>query len=94
MTGGPDAAAIGGYYDSGDKSCGNIVIKNVTLHAYAIGNYMMAIAPGIGATGGTCGRIEISSAIVYARSFYCYSGTGNTVDKTMVYDASGNAMEQ
>ena len=27
-------------------------------------------------------------------TIYCYSGTGNTVDKTMVYDASGNAMEQ
>lgn len=69
VTGGADGAAIGGYYDNGDKPCGNIVIKNVTLHAYAIGNYVMAIAPGIGATGGTCGRIEISSAIVYARSF-------------------------
>ena len=162
VTGGTDGAAIGGYYDSGDKSCGDIVIKNVTLHAYAGKNYMSAYAPGIGATGGTCGRIEISSAIVYARGFgeaicsapaigayesvpeivitgseihayrgsyngtsyadyigqggnssgyhggdiqwstgsitnstvYCYSGTGNTVDKTMVYDASGNATQQ
>ena len=158
VTGGTDGAAIGGYYDSGDKSCGDIEIKNVTLHAYAGKNFMFAIAPGIGATGGTCGRIEISSAIVYARglgemynsapaigaygsipeivitgseihayrgsyngtsyadyigqggnssgyhggdiqwstgsitnsTIYCYSGTGNTVDKTMVYDASGN----
>ncbi len=69
VTGGTDGAAIGGYSDSGDKPCGNIAIKNVTLHAYAIGNYMFARAPGIGTTGGTCGRIEISSAIVYARSF-------------------------
>lgn len=69
VTGGTDGAAIGGYSDSGDKPCGNIVIKNVTLHAYAIDNYISAYAPGIGATGGTCGRIEISSAIVYARSF-------------------------
>ena len=68
VTGGADGAAIGGYYDSGDKPCGNIVIKNVTLHAYAVESYMSAIAPGIGATGGTCGRIEISSAIVHARS--------------------------
>lgn len=69
VTGGTDGAAIGGYSDSGDKPCGNIVIKNVTLHAYAIDNFMFARAPGIGTTGGTCGRIEISSAIVYARSF-------------------------
>lgn len=69
VTGGTDGAAIGGYSDSGDKPCGNIVIKNVTLHAYAIDNYILARAPGIGTTGGTCGRIEISSAIVYARSF-------------------------
>ena len=68
VTGGTDGAAIGGYSDSGDKPCGNIVIKNVTLHAYAIDNYTFARAPGIGTTGGTCGRIEISSAIVYARS--------------------------
>ncbi len=27
-------------------------------------------------------------------TIYCYSGTGNTVDKTMVYDASGNATQQ
>ena len=66
VTGGTDGAAIGGYSDSGDKPCGNIVIKNVTLHAYAIDNYILARAPGIGTTGGTCGRIEISSAIVYA----------------------------
>lgn len=69
VTGGADGAAIGGYHDSDDKPCGDIVIKNVTLHAYAVNNYMFAYAPGIGATGGTCGRIEISSAIVYARSF-------------------------
>lgn len=69
VTGGADGAAIGGYYDSGDKSCGNIVIKNVTLHAYAVDNYMFAYTPGIGATGGTCGRIEISSSTIYARSF-------------------------
>ena len=69
VTGGADGAAIGGYSDNGDKPCGNIAIKNVTLHAYAIDNYATAYAPGIGATGGTCGRIEISSAIVYARSF-------------------------
>ena len=69
VTSGPDGAAIGGYYYSGDKSCGDIVIKNVTLHAYASDTYFTAYAPGIGATGGTCGRIEISSAIVYARSF-------------------------
>ena len=69
VTGGADGAAIGGYSDNGDKPCGNIAIKNVTLHAYAIDNYATAYAPGIGATGGTCGRIEISSAIVYARGF-------------------------
>ena len=69
VTGGADGAAIGGYSDNGDKPCGNIVIKNVTLHAYAIDNYAAAYAPGIGATGGTCGRIEISSAIVFARGF-------------------------
>ena len=68
VTGGTDGAAIGGYYDSGDKPCGDIVIKNVTLHAYAGESYSSAFAPGIGATGGTCGRIEISSAIVHARS--------------------------
>ena len=27
-------------------------------------------------------------------TIYCYSGTGNTVDKIMVYDASGNATQQ
>ena len=69
VTGGTDGAAIGGYYDSDDKPCGDIVIKNVTLHAYASDSYASAFAPGIGATGGTCGRIEISSAIVYAHSF-------------------------
>ena len=69
VTGGTDGAAIGGYSDNGDKPCGDIVIKNVTLHAYASDSYASAFAPGIGATGGTCGRIEISSAIVYAHSF-------------------------
>lgn len=69
VTGGADGAAIGGYSDNGDKPCGNIAIKNVTLHAYAIDNFSTAYAPGIGTTGGTCGKIEISSAIVYARSF-------------------------
>ena len=34
--------------------------------------------------GGTC----TSSTV------YCYTGNGNTVDKTIVYDANGNATQQ
>ncbi len=87
VTGGADGAAIGGYSDNGDKPCGNIVIKNVTLHAYAVNASITACAPGIGATGGTCGRIEISSAIVYARSY------GNDINNAPAIGAYGSVPE-
>ena len=146
---GNNGAGIGGY-GTDAQDCGNITIRNVTVHAYAV-EYSIDY-PGIGGHE-SCGTIAIDNATVYARGIgYSYSGypaigaespvpvitisaseihafrgssyadwiglygdmngytggaiqgtitnstvycyTGDTLDKTVTYDASGNWAEQ
>ena len=65
-TAGRDGAGIGcsGDYDTGTFSCGNIVIKNVTVYAYSDKN--ITSSPGIGSRE-SCGTITIDNATVYAQ---------------------------
>ena len=64
VTGGADGAAIGGYSPAlnSHNPCGDITIHNVTLYAYASNAYL---------NNGTasCGKIEITDAIVHARGY-------------------------
>lgn len=66
-TAGEDGAGIGcsGDYDTGTFSCGNIVIKNVTVYAYSDASVISS--PGIGSRDESCGTITIDNATVYAR---------------------------
>ena len=76
VTGGGSGAAIGGYFNTDNYttySCGDVIIRNLTLYAYAQEN-ATTFSPGIGAPGNgsgieSCGKIEITSALVYARSY-------------------------
>ena len=64
-TAGEDGAGIGGSsaYDTSTLSCGNIVIKNVTVYAYS--DMSMECTPGIGSLE-NCGSITIDNSTVYA----------------------------
>ena len=64
-TAGEDGAGIGGSsaYDTSMLSCGNIVIKNVTVYAYS--DMSMECTPGIGSQE-NCGSITIDNSTVYA----------------------------
>ena len=70
VTGGANGAAIGGYSPAlnSHNPCGDITIHNVTLYAYASNAYLNNLPIGIGSTGtASCGKIEITDAIVHAR---------------------------
>lgn len=72
VTGGADGAAIGGYSPAlnSHNPCGDITIHNVTLYAYASNAYLHNLPIGIGSTGtASCGKIEITDAIVHARGY-------------------------
>ena len=64
-TAGGDGAGIGssGADDTSTLSCGNIVIKNVTVYAYS--DMSMECTPGIGSQE-NCGSITIDNSTVYA----------------------------
>ena len=64
-TAGGDGAGIGssGADDTSTLSCGNIVIKNVTVYAYS--DMSMECTPGIGSLE-NCGSITIDNSTVYA----------------------------
>ena len=63
-TAGEDGAGIGGYgYYESTSSCGNIVIKNVTVYAYS--DKDIDCTPGIGSNE-NCGSITIDNSTVYA----------------------------
>ena len=64
-TAGEDGAGIGSSsaYDTSMLSCGNIVIKNVTVYAYS--DMSMECTPGIGSLE-NCGSITIDNSTVYA----------------------------
>ena len=60
-----DGAGIGGSeWENFTNTCGDIIIRNVTVKAYGHGS--MTTSPGIGSHG-TCGNISIDNALVYAR---------------------------
>ena len=59
-----DGAGIGGSgWENYTNTCGDIIIRNVTVKAYGHGS--MLTSPGIGSYG-TCGNISIDNALVYA----------------------------
>ena len=59
-----DGAGIGGSgWENFTNTCGDIIIRNVTVKAYGHGS--MTTSPGIGSHG-TCGNISIDNALVYA----------------------------
>ena len=59
-----DGAGIGGSgWENYTNTCGDIIIRNVTVKAYGHGR--MLTSPGIGSYG-TCGNISIDNALVYA----------------------------
>lgn len=78
----------GGFTTS---SLPQVSISNSTIHAHRGG----VNADYIGWAGdrGTS-SIQTGGGTCTGSTIYCYTGNGNTVDKTIVYDASGNGTEQ
>lgn len=82
------------YNGSPSDSTPTVIIKNSTIHAHRGSGYTTDY---IGCPSDSYGSVKGSSSIncgsgggVYSSTVYCYTGSGNTVDKTATYDASGN----
>ena len=99
---GNDYEGIGG---AGDGEVGTLTIQDATVHTYGGSNSIIHTHRGggnadyIGWTGSTSGTGGGTNSIqagtdgsITNSTVYCY--TGDTLDKTVTYDASGNGTEQ
>ena len=72
----------------------NITISGSEIHAHRGGSTVDYIGWGNNKAGDTAGNgaITLGGGICKSSTVYCY--TGDTLDKTVTYDASGNGTEQ
>ena len=79
----------GGIGGAGDGEVGTLTIQDATVHTYG-GQQFHHPTPIVG--GGTNSIQAGADGSITNSTVYCY--TGDTLDKTVTYDASGNGTEQ